>query len=148
MQYTISMVLRILIQQSHKRMSTTIKGGYYIGTDGKPHDANGKPIPFRGGGYSPKPSTAKIDVLIDASEPLPPDFPEPSYPDFEDISIDVDKEEAEVPYPWTMEEAKPGWFYVRDPYGNYYVEPDADKPKKYRRKKAQFILDTKPWEKE
>ena len=27
-------------------MATTIPGGYYIGTDGKPHDAHGNPLPL------------------------------------------------------------------------------------------------------
>lgn len=29
-------------------MATTIPGGYYLGTDGKPHDAHGNPLPVAG----------------------------------------------------------------------------------------------------
>lgn len=41
--------------------TTTIPGGYYIGTDGKPHDANGNPI-------TQEVRTAKKEKTVEAQE--------------------------------------------------------------------------------
>ncbi len=52
--------------------SNTIPGGYYIGTDGKPHDAHGNPIPER------KAVAVEPEPVMAAPEPEPEPEPKPS----------------------------------------------------------------------
>jgi hypothetical protein len=52
-------------------MSKTIPGGYYIGVNGLPHDAEGKPI------VGPAPEVAVV-VPTQTMEPLPAEAPIPS----------------------------------------------------------------------
>ncbi len=46
---------------------TTIPGGYYIGVDGRPHDAFGNPVPER---PQPEPESGEISLAdgVDADE--------------------------------------------------------------------------------
>lgn len=51
-------------------MATTIPGGYYLGTDGKPHDANGKPLPVRV--LTPPVEVVKDDLPAAVAAPAAP----------------------------------------------------------------------------
>ncbi len=46
-------------------MSTTVPGGYYLGTDGKPHDADGRPLPVR---EEPKPEAEQTPESAPAAK--------------------------------------------------------------------------------
>lgn len=51
-------------------MAETIPGGYYIGANGQPHDANGKPL-------SPRPVPRAVPVTVETApaDPAPEDAP-------------------------------------------------------------------------
>ena len=49
-------------------MATTVPGGYYLGTDGKPHDAEGRPLPVRA---EPKPEAEQAPAAEQTPESAP-----------------------------------------------------------------------------
>ncbi len=59
------------------RIDETITGGYYIGTDGVPHDAHGRPIAMA----QPESSAAEtggVQVNVSGPEKQPEPKPEPA----------------------------------------------------------------------
>jgi hypothetical protein len=55
-------------------MATTKPGGYYLGTDGKPHDANGKPIVEEAPAVTVvTPPASPVEDAIPADQPSAPE---------------------------------------------------------------------------
>ena len=51
-------------------MATTIPGGYYLGTDGKPHDAHGNPLPVAGDAPTvPAESVPAVPAPVNPAQP-------------------------------------------------------------------------------